>query len=99
VNGFTKTRCRDRRERTFKNGLHEHTTWADSEDAATTKIQNYLELLDWHVVSVEQARALDEDKKYGEWRLIGSKEGVTIQRQSFVEHFILTKRTNPAAIL
>jgi hypothetical protein len=83
----------------LQSGLHEHTTWADSEDAVTTKIQNYLESLDWHVVSVEQAHALDADKKYGEWRLIGSKERATIQAQSFVEYFILTKRTNPAAIL
>jgi hypothetical protein len=45
------------------------TTWADSQETAGVKIQNYLESLGWHLVSVEQAHVVDEERKYGEVEL------------------------------
>ena len=52
-----------------KIGFMNITTWADSQETASAKIQDYLESLGWHLVSVEQAHVVDEDKKYGEVEL------------------------------
>jgi len=49
-----------------KIGFMNITTWADSKETAVTKIRNYLESLDWLLVSVEQAHVVDEDRDYGE---------------------------------
>ena len=47
-------------------GFMNVTTWADSREAATFKIQQYLKSLDWHLVSVEEANVIEENTVYGE---------------------------------
>lgn len=42
------------------------TTWADCHETAVDKIREYIESLGWHLVSVEKARVVNEDGKYGE---------------------------------
>jgi hypothetical protein len=49
-----------------KVGFMNITTWADSKEAASTKIRQYLESFGWHLVSVEQADVIEEDAEYGE---------------------------------
>jgi cob(I)alamin adenosyltransferase len=49
-----------------KIGFMNITTWADSQETAGARIQKYLESLGWHLVSIEQAHIVDEDKNYGE---------------------------------
>ena len=39
-------------------------TWADSAEAAQTKIAIYFERFDWHIVEVAEATALDVDFVY-----------------------------------
>jgi hypothetical protein len=47
-------------------GFMNITTWADSKEAASTKIRQYLESLGWHLVSVDEANVIEEDAEYGE---------------------------------
>ena len=47
-------------------GFMNITTWADSEETASTKIHAYLESLGWYVVSIEQAHVIDDEREYGE---------------------------------
>jgi hypothetical protein len=49
-----------------KIGFMNITTWADSQETAGAKIQKYLESVGWHLVSIEQAHIVHEDRKYGE---------------------------------
>jgi hypothetical protein len=49
-----------------KIGFMNITTWADSEEAASSKIKQYLESFGWHLVSVEEASVIDENADYGE---------------------------------
>ena len=44
-------------------------TWADSREKAEEKIQNYIESLGWHLVSVDRSHVVSEDREYGdvEW--------------------------------
>ena|ERR1035438_6373462 len=66
-----------------KIGFMNITTWADSQESAGAKIQIYLESLGWHLVSVEQAHVVDEDKKY---------DDIALEQ-------IERTRTNPNAII
>jgi hypothetical protein len=47
-------------------GFMNITTWADCHETAVGKIREYIESLGWHLVSVEKARVVNEDGKYGE---------------------------------
>jgi hypothetical protein len=47
-------------------GFMNVTTWADSQETASAKIHAYLESLGWHLVSIEQAHVIDEEREYGE---------------------------------
>lgn len=47
-------------------GFMNVTTWANSKEAASAKIRRYLESLGWHLVSVEEAKVVNEDAEYGE---------------------------------
>jgi hypothetical protein len=47
-------------------GFMNVTTWASSEEAASSKIQEYLESFGWHLVSVEQASVIEEGAEYSE---------------------------------
>jgi hypothetical protein len=49
-----------------KIGFMNVTTWADSKEAATAKIQQYLASFGWHLISVENANVIDESAIYGE---------------------------------
>ncbi len=42
-------------------GFMNITTWATSAETAQVKIANYIEQFDWHIVRVEEAKAIDED--------------------------------------
>jgi hypothetical protein len=44
-------------------------TWADSNENAVGKIRKYLESLGWHLVSVEKAHVVNEDREYGDVEL------------------------------
>ena len=48
-----------------KIGFMNITTWADSANSAEAKIQEYIESLGWHLVSVESAHIVGEGE-YGE---------------------------------
>jgi hypothetical protein len=50
-------------------GFMNVTTWADSHETAVRKIREYLESLNWHLVSVEKAHVVNEHGKYGEVEL------------------------------
>jgi hypothetical protein len=49
-----------------KIGFMNVTTWAESEDDATNKIQRYLESLGWNLISVEKTDIIDEEATYAE---------------------------------
>jgi hypothetical protein len=49
-----------------KVGFINVTTWADSEEAASTKIRQYLESPGWHLISVEEANVIEQDAQYGD---------------------------------
>jgi len=49
-----------------KIGFMNITTWADSHETAVGKIREYIESLGWHLISVERAHAVTEDKEYPE---------------------------------
>ena len=39
-------------------------TWADSAESARTKLVNYVRTFNWHVIGIEDARALPDDEEY-----------------------------------
>jgi hypothetical protein len=47
-------------------GFMNVTTWADSKEAASFKIKQYLESFGWHLVSVEEASVIEEGAEYSE---------------------------------
>lgn len=47
-------------------GFMNITTWADSKEKASAKIQKYLESFGWHLISVEEANVIDGGTAYGE---------------------------------
>jgi hypothetical protein len=47
-------------------GFMNITTWADSRDAASSKIEHYLNSFGWHVVLVDRAEIIDEETEYGD---------------------------------
>ena len=49
-----------------KIGFMNITTWAISEDAAKTKIEQYLHSFGWNLVNVDKADVVDDDFKCGE---------------------------------
>ncbi len=49
-----------------KIGFMNITTWADSKEAAGSKIQRYLTSFGWHLVSIDTANIIDEDSAYGD---------------------------------
>ena len=55
-----------------KIGFMNITTWADSKEKAEAKIQDYVESLGWHLVSVERSHVVSENREYGdvEWNQI-----------------------------
>jgi predicted oxidoreductase len=42
-------------------GFMNITTWADSKEAASSKIEEYLDSFGWHLVQVDKADVIDED--------------------------------------
>lgn len=40
------------------------TTWADSREEASAKIEQYLTTAGWHLVQIDQADIIDEDAQY-----------------------------------
>ena len=40
--------------------------WADSQGALTERLANYLESYRWHLISVESAHPVEEDRQYGD---------------------------------
>jgi len=42
------------------------TTWADSAESAEKKLSDYLKSFKWHLISVEDARRIDEREDYGD---------------------------------
>ncbi len=50
-------------------GFMNITTWADSDEAAVSKIRQYIESVGWHLVSVEKPHVVNEDGKYGDVEL------------------------------
>jgi hypothetical protein len=50
-------------------GFMNITTWADSHETAVGKIREYIESLSWHLVSVETAHVVNENREYGEVEL------------------------------
>ena len=47
-------------------GFMDVTTWADSREAASVKVQQYLESFGWHLISVERADLIEENTTYGD---------------------------------
>jgi hypothetical protein len=47
-------------------GFMNITTWADSAEAASAKIADYLGTFKWRVISIEDASRIDENQDYGE---------------------------------
>ena len=52
-----------------KIGFMNITTWADSNETAVGKVRGYIESLGWHLVSVEQAHMVNDEREYGEVEL------------------------------
>ena len=52
-----------------KIGFMNITTLADSKDTAEAKIRKCLELYGWHLVLVDSAHVVSEDREYGEVEL------------------------------
>jgi hypothetical protein len=42
------------------------TTWADSVDCARRKLSDYLDSFKWHLVSIEDAHPIEENRQYSE---------------------------------
>jgi hypothetical protein len=42
------------------------TTWADSRDKVREKVSRYLESYKWHLISIEDAHPIDDNRDYGE---------------------------------
>lgn len=59
-------------------------TWADSADSARQKLANYIERFNWHVIDVEEARAVSEDEEFDD---------------ESMEEMLIRTRTNPNAII
>jgi hypothetical protein len=51
---------------TSKVGFMNVTTWADSKEAAGTKIRQYLESFGWNLVLIEEANVVEDEGVYGE---------------------------------
>lgn len=49
-----------------KIGFMNITTWADSKEAASSKIKKYLNSVGWHLVRVEKADIIDENFQCGD---------------------------------
>jgi hypothetical protein len=47
-------------------GFMNITTWADSRESASSKIERYLGSLGWHLVLVDQADVIDEESEFGD---------------------------------
>ena len=47
-------------------GFMSITTWADSKEAAGTKIEGYLNSFGWNLVEVDTADIIDEDSRLGD---------------------------------
>jgi hypothetical protein len=47
-------------------GFMNITTWADSKEEASSKIEGYLSSLGWNLVEVDTAGLVDEDSQYGD---------------------------------
>jgi hypothetical protein len=47
-------------------GFMNITTWADSREAATSKIERYLSSLGWHLVVVDKSEIINDDFLYGD---------------------------------
>lgn len=45
-------------------GFMNITTWADSREEASAKIEQYLTTVGWHLVQIDQADIIDEDAQY-----------------------------------
>jgi hypothetical protein len=58
-------------------------TWADSAESAKDKLERYLQSFEWRLISIEDARPIDEGKDYGEE----------------IEDMIDRTRSNPNAII
>ncbi len=46
-------------------GFMNVTAWADSDETAVSKIRKYIESLGWHLVLVENAHVVNEDRGCG----------------------------------
>jgi hypothetical protein len=47
-------------------GFMNITTWAETKEAATSKIEAYLDSLGWHLVQIEKADIVDENFQCGD---------------------------------
>ena len=49
-----------------KIGFMNITTWADSKESASSKIEKYLASFGWHLVLVDKADVIDEECEFGD---------------------------------
>jgi len=49
-----------------KIGFMNVTTWAGSKEAASSKIEKYLNSFGWHLVLVDKADVVDDETEYGD---------------------------------
>jgi hypothetical protein len=47
-------------------GFMNITTWADSKEAASSKIERYLNSFGWDLADIDTADLVDEDSRYGD---------------------------------
>ena len=47
-------------------GFMNATTWATSAPVATEKLKKYIERFNWHIISIEDARAVEDDEEFDE---------------------------------
>ena len=47
-------------------GFMNITTWADSKESASSKIEKYLSTFGWHLVLVDKADVIDEECEFGD---------------------------------
>ena len=65
-------------------GFMNVTTWADSEQSATTKLAEYIKKFNWHIISVEDVRPIADDEQYDDDQM---------------EDMVQRTRANPDAII
>jgi hypothetical protein len=49
-----------------KIGFINITTWPDSKESASSKIEKYLASFGWHLVLVDKADVIDEEREFGD---------------------------------